>query len=147
MRDRGLLWAGIALVVIGLLGGTLSGPGPFDVPWPMMGPGMHGYGAPDDGPGMITGAETVEVRAGEFEFSPAELAVVVGEPVNIELRNEGNLLHDVTIDELGLRVVAQPGETRVAGFVPDRAGTFTFYCSVPGHAQAGMVGTLWVVEG
>ncbi|MFN2312139.1 MAG: plastocyanin/azurin family copper-binding protein, partial [Spirochaetia bacterium] len=31
-------------------------------------------------------------------------------------------------------------------FVADRAGSFEFYCSVPGHRQAGMYGTFVVVE-
>ena len=147
MRDKGLFWTGIALVLIGLVGGLLSGPTWFDGAWPM-GPGMHGWwvGSPGDGASgaPLPDATTLEVRATEFGFDPSELTARVGEPINIELTNTGNLLHDLTIDEFGFRVVAGPGETRMAGFVPDRAGTFTFYCSVPGHAQAGMVGTLRV---
>ncbi len=147
MRDKGLFWTGIALVLIGLAGGLLGGPGWVDGTWPM-GPGMHARwdvylgGSSTDAP--LPDARTIEVRATEFGFSPSELTATVGEPINIELRNDGNLLHDLTIDEFGFRVVAGPGETRTAGFVPDRAGTFTFTCSVPGHAQAGMVGTLRV---
>jgi uncharacterized cupredoxin-like copper-binding protein len=40
---------------------------------------------------------------------------------------------------------ARPGQTSSIRFILDRAGSYRFSCSVPGHAEAGMVGTL-VVE-
>ncbi len=53
--------------------------------------------------------------------------------------------HDVTIDEFGVHVhLHEPGDQDVATFTVDRAGTFTFYCSVPGHQALGMEGTLRV---
>jgi uncharacterized cupredoxin-like copper-binding protein len=39
-----------------------------------------------------------------------------------------------------------PGnETALALFRPTESGAYTFYCGVPGHRAAGMVGTLLVV--
>ena len=43
-------------------------------------------------------------------------------------------------------VHADPGETVTGTFTIDEPGTYTFYCSVPGHREAGMEGTLEVVD-
>jgi uncharacterized cupredoxin-like copper-binding protein len=54
-------------------------------------------------------------------------------------------VHDFTIDALDLKVTANPGET-VEFEIP--AGTaadeYQFYCSIPGHKEAGMTGTLTI---
>lgn len=39
---------------------------------------------------------------------------------------------------------ADEGETVTATFMIDMAGTYTVYCSVPGHRDAGMVASLEV---
>lgn len=43
-----------------------------------------------------------------------------------------------------LHVAAGPGETATLSFTPLAAGSYRFYCAEPGHAAAGMVGTLTV---
>ena len=59
--------------------------------------------------------------------------------------NEGGSPHDVTFEELGDDpvVVAQGGET-ATGTAELEPGTYTYYCSVPGHRSAGMEGELTV---
>jgi uncharacterized cupredoxin-like copper-binding protein len=42
-------------------------------------------------------------------------------------------------------VISRPGETAKVRFVLDRPGRYAFRCTVDGHAEAGMTGTL-VVE-
>ena len=54
------------------------------------------------------------------------------------------MVHDFTIDELDAHVAADRGETATGGFSTDEPGTYTYYCSVPGHRDAGMEGTLTV---
>lgn len=93
---------------------------------------------------VAEGAEHVAVSARSFEFEPAEITVAEGADIAIVLSSEDSL-HDFTIDEFDAHVAAGPGETSVGGFRALEPGEYTFYCSVPGHREAGMEGTL-VVE-
>lgn len=83
----------------------------------------------------------------DIDFSQAPDTVPPGEHV-VRLVNEGLLFHDVTVEELGDRtVVGANGGEAAEGRVELEPGTYTYYCSVPGHRLAGMEGTLEVAEG
>lgn len=56
----------------------------------------------------------------------------------------GQVFHDLTIDELGLRIDVDSGQSDTAGLTVEDPGAYAFYCSVPGHGSAGMRGTLMV---
>jgi uncharacterized cupredoxin-like copper-binding protein len=43
-----------------------------------------------------------------------------------------------------LHVAAEPGASNHLSFTPTKPGNYQFYCTVPGHKEAGMVGTLVV---
>jgi uncharacterized cupredoxin-like copper-binding protein len=45
-----------------------------------------------------------------------------------------------------IHVAAAPGATGTVEFTPAEAGTYEYYCTVAGHKEAGMVGTLVVTE-
>lgn len=92
---------------------------------------------------VVDGAREIEVTATDFAFDPAEITAEAGEDLAIALTSD-DLTHDFTIDELDAHVVADRGETAEGGVTVDEAGTYTYYCSVPGHRQAGMEGTLTV---
>lgn len=109
-------------------------------------------------------AITHEVTATDNEFEPGALTINTGETVRLVLNNRGAQEHDLTIDgakgkvkvvsESGshgashshksLHVSAAAGETGALDFTPSEAGTYEFYCSVPGHKEAGMSGKLVV---
>ena len=89
-------------------------------------------------------ARVIEVSATSFEFTPSDISVEAGEDVAIELTSE-DTLHDFTIDDLDAHVAADAGEAETGGFRADEPGEYTYYCSVDGHREAGMEGTL-VVE-
>jgi uncharacterized cupredoxin-like copper-binding protein len=118
-----------------------------------------------------TVANTVQVTviARDIEFDPQTIEVAAGQRVELTLRNEGVLEHDFSImhihaedvdehshasdthvghmavaEEPDLHVVATGGETGSLKFTPMEAGTYEFYCAVPGHKEAGMTGTLVV---
>jgi len=55
-----------------------------------------------------------------------------------------DMLQDFTIDDLDAHVAADRGETAPGGLSAAEPGTYTYYCSVPGHRAAGMEGTLTV---
>lgn len=79
-------------------------------------------------------------------FDTTKLTSKVGE-VTIDFDNPAALEHNVAIDENGKEIAVSEtitdGKTSVtADLAP---GTYTFLCTVPGHAEAGMQGTL-VVE-
>jgi plastocyanin len=67
---------------------------------------------------------------------------------DVELVNRQQISHDVAIEDASGKTI---GKTNVIGEgfdsvviqLPD-PGTYTFYCSVPGHREAGMEGTLKV---
>lgn len=99
-------------------------------------------GAADDGGGGEAGSDDPTITATDLAFEPTELSLPA-ETVDLTLVNEGAAEHDVTVDELDLEVYAAPGETTTES-VDLEAGTYTFYCSIPGHREAGMEGTLTV---
>jgi plastocyanin len=89
------------------------------------------------------GAQEVTVVGHDIYFEPAEITATAGS-ITFTLPNEGAAQHDFSIDELGIKVDMPPGSTQtLEAEIP--AGTYEFYCSIPGHKDAGMVGTL-VVE-
>jgi len=58
--------------------------------------------------------------------------------------NSGSaLVHDFVIDSPAFKIEAQP-HARATGTATFPPGTYQFYCSQPGHQEAGMVGTLIV---
>ena len=87
--------------------------------------------------------ETIEVTASEFVFEPSELSASADTVTAIRVENVGSVEHDLTIDEASLKIATPASET-VEGTLSLPVGTYTFYCSVPGHQEAGMEGTLTV---
>lgn len=90
-------------------------------------------------------ATKVSADATEFAFTPAALEATAGQALEVTLVNKGTIEHDFSIDALGLKVYAAVGKTATG--TTDKAltaGTYEFYCSIAGHKEAGMHGTLTV---
>jgi len=88
----------------------------------------------------------LDVTARDVRFQPADLTVRAGEWAVLELTNADPLVHDWMIEEIpNMDAVARPGQTATLRFVLDTPGEYAVICSVPGHAEAGMVGTLTVL--
>jgi plastocyanin len=82
---------------------------------------------------------------GNLSFDKQSLEAPAGE-VTIRLENPSALPHNVSVEGDG---VEEEGETVQKGGTSEvsadmSAGEYTFYCSVPGHREGGMEGTLTV---
>lgn len=89
--------------------------------------------------------QRVTLVAKEFAYTPATLTVTAGRPVQLELHNQGVVEHDFVIDQFKVKMgLVGPGKKATLTFTPKTKGSFAFYCSVPGHKEAGMRGTLVV---
>jgi uncharacterized cupredoxin-like copper-binding protein len=83
--------------------------------------------------------------AGQLSYDTKQLSAKAGK-VTIDFSNSSPLEHDVAIAQ-GSSVAGQTpvftggSKTLTLNLKP---GTYTFYCTVPGHRQAGMEGTLTV---
>lgn len=94
-------------------------------------------------PAAGNGGASGEVEAGDMYFDPEQLEAPAGE-VEITLVNVGQVEHDFVIEEAGDAEVVHtdPGETGT-GTIELESGTYTFYCSIPGH-RSSMEGILEV---
>lgn len=78
-------------------------------------------------------------------FDTTDLTAKAGE-VTIDFTNPSATPHNVAIEQNGKEIsgfdpITEGEESETADL---KAGTYTFFCSVPGHREAGMEGTLTV---
>ncbi|HMN97972.1 MAG TPA: plastocyanin/azurin family copper-binding protein [Miltoncostaeaceae bacterium] len=96
--------------------------------------------------GGTAGATALALQAdptGQLKYVETELTAKAGD-ITITLTNASAVPHDVAVDGApGVSDEVQDGGTATLK-VNLPAGTYQYYCTVPGHRQAGMVGTLTV---
>ncbi len=99
------------------------------------------------GGGGGTPSTTLKVEASPtaLAFDTTSLTAKAGK-VTIDFKNPAPIPHNVVIEENGKELsgfepIAEGEESETAELKP---GTYTFFCSVPGHREAGMEGTLTV---
>jgi heme/copper-type cytochrome/quinol oxidase subunit 2 len=78
-------------------------------------------------------------------FSLPEMSVKKGEKVRVKITNTMGV-HDFVINEFNVAKELPLNQEVVVEFTADKAGEFTYYCSKPGHREAGQLGTLKVAE-
>lgn len=138
-----LAFASVALVACGGGGGgtttTETGGGEA-----ASGAGSAGKAAPAGGASSTLKFETDP--NGQLAFTTSQTSADAGK-VTVELNNSQALPHDVAIEDSSGEVVGKTDtitESSASTVVELKPGTYTFYCSVPGHREAGMEGTLTV---
>jgi plastocyanin len=108
-----------------------------------------GAASGESGKQAVGAAEKLEFEAdpeGQLAYTTTEATVKAGE-VEVDFNNPQSLTHDVAIENSKGEVIAQTeliasgSDSTTANLKP---GTYTFFCSVPGHRDAGMEGTLTV---
>jgi uncharacterized cupredoxin-like copper-binding protein len=100
-------------------------------------------------------------EAGNLQFFPNHLQFESGHRYNLHLSNPSNQKHYFTAKDFADGIWSQKvdaGNVEIKGaihelelrahtqadwvFIPLRSGTYSLRCTVPGHSEAGMVGTL-----
>lgn len=106
--------------------------------------------APEQGGGQEQGAQppaNLEIDMIDINFNPKELTIPANTDVTINLKNSGAATHNFNLEAQGIHsgdyTSGQTG-TIVINLPP---GDYEYQCDIPGHKEAGMVGTLHVVEG
>ena len=95
------------------------------------------------------GGSSVEIEAdpgGELAYTTTEASAKAGK-VTVDFNNPQGLTHDVTIEDSSGKEVGKTeliGEGETSTTVNLKPGAYTYFCSVPGHREAGMEGTLTV---
>ena len=115
----------------------------------------------------------LDLVATDIAYDQEYFEVLVGQPVKVTLQNDGVLEHDFSImeiphsgeimaeemhDEEGdhdmsnmemdpeVHVAAGTGGSHTVEFTPSEAGEYVYFCTVEGHKDAGMAGTLLVKD-
>jgi uncharacterized cupredoxin-like copper-binding protein len=99
----------------------------------------------------------------DFKYEPADATVPAGKEITLNLKNEGNVVHEYVIMKLGQsagekfgpededniywEVELDPGKSVSVTFTaPTEPGTYEVVCGTEGHLEAGMKGSLTVVS-
>jgi plastocyanin len=88
------------------------------------------------------GTRDIQLTAHGVQFSNTALRAPAGQ-VSVYITNEDLFWHTFTIKQLGVSTPVPVKGHRRASFTATR-GKYEFYCAIPGHAAAGMKGTLTV---
>lgn len=102
--------------------------------------------APATTAGGATAAKALTLDAdpnGALAYVQTTLSAPSG-AVDIKFTNDSSVPHDVSIEGKGTSTIISGGATtdlKISNLPP---GTYTYFCTVPGHEQAGMKGTLTV---
>ena len=121
---------------------------------------LTGCGGDDGATGAAASDETTTARGpgGEVRITARDISFddngyeVPAGPVTVEYVQEGTLRHTLIIEQdggedvAGLRLEVEGSTTKSSGTVVLEPGTYTVYCDVAGHRQAGMEADLLVRE-
>lgn len=123
----------------GLVGTLIVGGSPTATPPPVT-------VTPNDEPAYTVplASATIEARP-PGSFDPTSLAILADRDVPVTLRNTEPSAATFTIDQLGIDVALAPGASREI-IINAAAGVYAFSSTLPGHPQAGMYGTLFVID-
>jgi plastocyanin len=107
----------------------------------------------ETGEGKAEGGSAGSAAALDIEAAPSGLAYATetadakAGKVTVDFTNPQPLTHDVAIEDSGgktigkTELIAEGSDSTIVDLKP---GEYTFYCTVPGHREAGMEGTLTV---
>jgi FtsP/CotA-like multicopper oxidase with cupredoxin domain len=89
-----------------------------------------------------TASEPVAIAMSEFKFTPSSVTVPVGG--SLQITNDGTMAHNLAIEGGPATTDVAPGGSRTLDLSSLPAGTYAFICTIAGHADSGMKGTLTI---
>jgi plastocyanin len=131
--------AAVAVVLAGCGGGSSSSTTPAS-------PANASTGSASSARGEVVNLSADP--SGQLRFTQSKLTVAKPGKVTLVMRNptSAGMTHGVSLEGHGVDKdgpIVAPGKTSSIT-VALKKGTYTYYCPVPGHRQAGMTGTLTV---
>jgi plastocyanin len=107
-----------------------------------------GAGQAKEAEGKSTGSAALDIEAASSGLAYAsDTATAKAGKVTLNFTNPQPLTHDVAIEDSSgktigkTELIAEGSDSAVVNLKP---GTYHYYCTVPGHREAGMEGTLTV---
>ena len=105
-----------------------------------------GGGGGSAAPEAQASAAPIKVQLGDIFINPKALSAKAGADVTLQVTNIGKLDHDLGVKGGPKTDMLKPGQTATLK-LPAVSGNVSLICSVPGHAEAGMVTELAVAGG
>jgi len=99
---------------------------------------VAGVSANDHGTKSVSGVAEVELD--DYYFKPTVLKGKPGSSVTLELKNEGSVEHNFTIDSQGIDKDLEAGKDAKVSVTIPKSGVVSFYCKY--HKSMGMAGAL-----
>jgi len=91
-----------------------------------------------------TAVKEFNVNGKNFSFDPSQITVKKGDKVKITFKDEDGF-HNLVISGYNVETKKiNTGQEQTVEFIADKTGQFEYYCSVTGHREKGMKGTLTV---
>ena len=87
--------------------------------------------------------EVVQMKAFSMGFNPTVIKIKSGGYFDINISNT-DIIHSFDIDEMGIHQTLEGGESKKIRINAMEPGVYEYYCSIPGHREAGMKGALIV---
>lgn len=136
-RNEAIAFAGLGLGAMSLLAGVFA-----------VGLSVRAAGEARDAldearsaspPATAKGPEAITLD--EFSIDPGELVVPAGAVLTVD--NAGAVTHNLSVDDVASPMIDGGGSAQL-DLSSLAAGTYEMRCDVPGHAAAGMTGTITV---
>jgi plastocyanin len=94
----------------------------------------------------LVAAGGAQVSLSEFKLEPSSITVSPGGSITVT--NSGTIPHNLTIEGTDHKTKdLNPGDSTSLSLKGLKEGSYTMICSLPGHAQAGMKGTVTIGSG
>ena len=103
---------------------------------------VAGQAANDHGSKDVSGESKAEIEMYDFYFEPTVLTGKPGQTITLELKNEGKVEHNLTIDGQNVDQNVAAGDEGEVHVTLPKSGTLAFYCKF--HQSRGMAGGLTV---